>query len=265
MPIPKVPWANRMAAVAKESGRIVESLKRVLKARGITYRELARRIGLSEPSVKRVLSRATLSLGRLEQMCVAAGISVQELVRLSGEFSTEGSMQLSIEQERALAADPRMLACYHLIANGRSGREIMDELGVEESSVRRWLLRLKRIGLVELKGDLRARALARSAIAWRPDGPVRRLYESQARTEFLRSEFGGAEEALHLCMAELSEASCRVLLRKCERLAAEFRDLAELDRSIDAREKRNVGMLLAVRPWVFSWYAGLKPARGQVR
>ena len=26
-----------------------------------------------------------------------------------------------------------------------------------------------------------------------------------------------------------------------------------------------VGMLLAVRPWVFSWYAGLRPARGQVR
>jgi transcriptional regulator with XRE-family HTH domain len=250
-----------MGSSSSESARIVETLKRVLKARGLTYRELGRRIALSEPSVKRVLARATISLDRLERMCAAVGISVQELVRLAGEGTAEGSVQLSLEQERALAADPRLLACYHLIANGRTGREVMNELDVEEASVRRWLVRLKALGLVELTGNLKARALASTAVAWRAEGPVRRMYESQARAEFLRPAFGGTEEALHMRTAELSAASLRVLLRKCERLAMEFRDLAELDRALEAEEKRNVGMLLAVRPWVFSVFAGLRRRR----
>jgi hypothetical protein len=36
-----------------------------------------------------------------------------------------------------------------------------------------------------------------------------------------------------------------VLLRKLERLAAEFRDLADLDRSLPAREKQSVAVVLA--------------------
>jgi len=48
-----------------ETNRIIMALKRGLRARGITYAMLARRIGLSEPSVKRILSRGSLSLPRL--------------------------------------------------------------------------------------------------------------------------------------------------------------------------------------------------------
>jgi hypothetical protein len=49
-----------------------------------------------------------------------------------------------------------------------------------------------------------------------------------------------------------------VLLRKLERLAAEFRDLAELDSTLPARDKRSMGILLAGRPWVFSMFESLQ-------
>ena len=41
-------------------------------------------------------------------------------------------------------------------------------------------------------------------------------------------------------------------------LAAEFRDLAELDSTLAAREKRSMGILLAGRPWVFSMFESLR-------
>jgi hypothetical protein len=44
-------------------------------------------------------------------------------------------------------------------------------------------------------------------------------------------------------------------LRKLERLAAEFRDLGDLDRSLPAREKQSVAAVLAARSWVFSMFA----------
>jgi hypothetical protein len=131
-------------------------------------------------------------------------------------------------------------------------------LGTDERSVRRWMVRLDALRLIEMRSKLRARARAASVIAWRKDGPLRRRYEKQIRQEFLQSAFSSSGEALHFVSAELCQASFSVLLRRIERLAAEFRDVAELDRALPSKEKRSVAMLLAVRPWVFSMFEQLR-------
>jgi len=79
--------------------------------------------------------------------------------------------------------------------------------------------------------------------------------------EFLQSSFARPSEALHFRSAELSDASCRVYLRKLERLAAEFRELADLDRTIPSAQKHSVACLLALRPWVFSMFESLRDGR----
>jgi DNA-binding Xre family transcriptional regulator len=245
-------------AATGEAARIMMNLKRMMKSRAVTYRELARRIDLSEASVKRIFSRSSLSLARLEQISLALDVSIQEIARLSGEQGADSPELLTVEQESALAADPGLFACYYLIANGRTGQEIGAELDVDEKQVRRWMVKLQSFGLAELRPRLRARARTTSSIIWRNDGPVRRLYERQVRQEFLQSNFDSAREALQFRSAELSDASCRVLLRKIDRLAAEFRDLAELDRSLPTRDKRSMAIVLAARPWVFSMFEGLR-------
>lgn len=254
------------APAATETGRIVSSLKRIMKSRGVTYAQLARDIRLSEPSIKRILSRATLSLHRLEQICGSLDVSIQEVTRLAAEQSADAAELLTLEQETALAGDANLFACFYLLANGRTAREIGTALSVDERQVRRWMVRLHALRLVELRSGARARARTGSAIAWRKDGPVRKLYEKKVREEFLQSSFSGTGAALHFRSAELSDASCRVFLRKLERLAAEFRDLAELDRSLPSRDKRSVAVLLAARPWVFSMFESLHqpgvPSRG---
>ena len=67
-----------------------------------------------------------------------------------------------------------------------------------------------------------------------------------------------AEEVLHFRSAELSDASIRILVRKLEQLARDFAELATLDVGLPAREKKNVAMLAAFRPWVFSMFQGLR-------
>src|SRR5579863_2418229 len=125
-------------AVAGEAARIIAGLKRMMKARAITYKQLAVRINLSEVSIKRIFSQSSLSLARLEQICQALGVSIHEIARLSREQTADATDSVSLEQESALAADPNLLACYYLIANGRTGVEICKDLGVEEIKVRRW-------------------------------------------------------------------------------------------------------------------------------
>jgi len=242
------------------SAKIIASLKAALKTRGMTYAALARRIGLSEASVKRVLSRGTLSLRRLEQICDAMDIGMADILQPAHGSGSDRRETLTLEQEKALASDARLFACYHLTANGRSDREIEIEMRASQRSVRQWLARLRELGLVAHKAGRRVRTMAAVALKWRPDGPVWRMHEREVRAEFLQSLFGAEREALHFRSAELSAASCRVLQRKLERLAADFRDLADLDGQLPSREKRNVGCLLAMRPWVFSRFMA-RPAR----
>ena len=238
--------------------RIVAALKRTLRARSVTYAELGRRIGLSTPSVKRVLSQGSLSLPRLERICAALDLSIEELVRLSSDGTEEPTSILSQAQEAALAANPRLLACFYLLVNGRMPKEAATELAMDERELRRLLVRLDDLGLVQLRPRLGAHLKIGPVIAWRHDGPVRRVYERFVREEFMRSKFDAANCALQFRSAELSEASRRVLLRKIERLAADFADLAELDRSLPSREKHSTAMLIACRPWVLSMFRGLQ-------
>jgi transcriptional regulator with XRE-family HTH domain len=238
-----------------ESARIVGNVKAALKSRGVTYADLARRIALSEASVKRVLSRGTLSLRRLEQICEAIDTSVAEVAQLQREAATERNDMLTLEQEKGLAADPQLFACYYLLANGRSNREIVNDMHTSPRAVQRWIATLKELGLLSQTSANRTRIRASAALKWRTDGPVRRMYEREVRGEFLQSLFGAQREALHFRSAELSEASCRILQRKLDRLVAEFRDLADLDSTLPSAGKRNVGFLLAMRPWVFSRFA----------
>jgi transcriptional regulator with XRE-family HTH domain len=237
------------------SMRIVNGLKLAMKARRVTYGELGRRIQLSEPSVKRILSRGTLTIVRLDEICSALDIGLPEILRLTGEQMGDSPDVLSLEQERALAEDPNLFACFYLLANGRSGRDVARDVGTDERTVRRWMARLDDLHLIEMRPKLRAKTRVASVVAWRTDGPLRRAYESRIRREFLDAAFDRHGESLQFLSAELSTASYKVLLRKLERLAAEFRDLADLDRSLPAREKQSVAAVLAARSWVFSMFA----------
>jgi transcriptional regulator with XRE-family HTH domain len=244
--------------VQGETHRIIVALKRALRARGITYAALARQISLSEPSVKRILSRGSLSLPRLEKICEATGISLEELVRPVAGAAAETSSTLTAAQESALAADPQLLGCFYLLTNGHPARDVASELGADEKLLRRWLVKLDNLGLVELRAKLTARLRVHAPISWREDGPIRKTYEHQVREEFMRSDFAAANESLHFRSAELSEASRQVLQRKIARLTADFNELAELDRHLPGREKRSVALMAACRPWVFSMFDGLR-------
>lgn len=241
-----------------ETHRIILGLKRALRSRGITYAMLAKRISLSEPSVKRILSRGSLSLPRLERICDAAGIPMEELLRPAPGAPAETSSTLTAAQESALAADPQLLGCFYLLTNGHTPREVAAELGADERLLRRWIARLDDLGLVELRARLNVRLRVRAPISWRDDGPIRRTYEHQVREEFMRSSFTAEDESLHFRSAELSEASRVILQRKLARLSADFNELAELDRHLPGREKRSVALMAACRPWVFSMFDGLR-------
>ena len=60
---------------------VVEALKRALKAKKLTYAQVARELKMSEASVKRMFSSNHFTLDRFEQICQIAGLGLTELAR----------------------------------------------------------------------------------------------------------------------------------------------------------------------------------------
>jgi DNA-binding Xre family transcriptional regulator len=244
-----------------ESARIIDVLKRTLKTRGLTYRDVAGKVNLSEASIKRVFAEETFTLQRLEKICTAIGMTVGELVRMASETHDANSQYLTLEQEQFLAANQALLACFYLLLNGRPSSEIQTRLNLTERELRSLYVKLDDARLAELQPGLKARLRVGPVVNWRSDGPVRRIYERQVKAEFLQSDFQGDGESLGFHSAELSEASASLLSRKLEQLGHEFADFAKLDRDLPVRKKRSVALLLAFRPWVFSMFDGLQKAK----
>ena len=102
--------------------RLVDAMKACLRARGMTYGALAVKLRISEPTVKRMFSRGTFTLARIEQILEVIDLDLQELARLAREGSGRPG-ELSTEQEAALAQDERLFSVFWLVqTTGRSTR-----------------------------------------------------------------------------------------------------------------------------------------------
>lgn len=243
------------------SSQLREAIKRQLKARDLRYADLARAIGLSEASVKRLLSRGGITLERLDAICEFLGVDVYELVRSGRQEGAARERHLGLAQEKALADDPMLLTVFHLLYNDWGSDKIRTEFGFSEPELVLLLARLDRLRLIELLPGNRARVRAPRDFAWRTGGPVLRRHARSAMVEFLRGDFNGDDALLRLDIKELGAASIALLRRRLDRLGAEFNELAELDASLPGDARHGVGLVLAMRPWAFSLMQSLKAER----
>lgn len=99
-----------------EIHRLLATVKRQLKLRGLTYRQVGEALALSEPSVKRLFSTGSLTLERLAQLTRLLDMSLAELVQ---EVASEQAplSHLSVQQEQELVSDTALLLVAVCVLN----------------------------------------------------------------------------------------------------------------------------------------------------
>src|SRR5690349_12699886 len=80
-----------------DTQQLVDVLKQLLKARQLTYADLALQLGLSHASVKRLFSAQTFTLARLAQVCRVLEIDFFDLARLA-RGRTDSTREMSERQ-----------------------------------------------------------------------------------------------------------------------------------------------------------------------
>jgi DNA-binding Xre family transcriptional regulator len=234
-----------------QSEVLIETLRRYLKVKGITYRDLAEKIGQTEANMKRIFSQRTISLTQLEKMCYAAGTDLFELIRMSSNQVTEIGC-FSESQENVLAANPKLFAFLYLILTDVSVEKVIEKYTFTKAEADKFLLKLDKLGIIRLMDGSRFHILISKNIRWLESGPLSRLYRSQISEEFLESSFSNPNERLLFLAAPMSKETLLVLSRRIDKLVSEFLELAEMEKGSKSEKSVPLYLVIAYRPWSFS-------------
>jgi transcriptional regulator with XRE-family HTH domain len=226
---------------------LIQHIKRKLRSAGLTYKELADRIDVSESTLKRWFSQNSFNIEHLDQICGVLAIDLGDILpqrrrRLALEVLTE-------QQELELAADEALLAVFYLAVSGKTAQDIVARFDVTPVKLRTHLIRLDHLELIELHPEDRIVPLVSQSVRWLPKGPLNEKYGQQIKHDFMESDFRGKHEREWLLSGPVSRESLAVFDRKLDALLAEFRGLMDLDAALEPGQTVNMTFFAAHRPW----------------
>jgi DNA-binding Xre family transcriptional regulator len=226
---------------------VFDALKMHLKARGMTYAHLAKALGLSEASVKRIFAHRNCTLRRLDSICELLQVELAELAR-GMPRETKLVNALTQAQEEELMSDPALLLVAVCALHQMRVDEMTAFYRLDEAQAVKLLLRLERIGILEVHENNRIRLRISRTFHWIPEGPIMSYVKSQA-ADFFAHPFAQPGELMRMVSVRVSGPAQVSLLRQVEQIAREYGEQHNADARLPLAERQPVSVLLAVRGW----------------
>lgn len=231
-----------------QSTRILEELKLVLKQRDIGYREVAEHLGLSQSSVKRLFSQGGFTLERLDAVCELAQVDLADLA----SRAERGSRQLAAltqAQELQVVEDPALLMVAICALNRWGFEDIRFRYAFSEPELISLLVRLDRLGLLELLPGNRIKLRIARTFAWLPNGPIQQFFVNHVQEEFLAGDFSEPASSYRFTWGMLSAESALALQSKIGELVETFDSRASADEARRSAGASGTCLLVAFREW----------------
>jgi len=239
------------------SARIIDTLKRQLKARGLTYKRLAVELELSESAVKHMFSTGNFSLRRLDEICAALELDIGELVSIS-ESQGQKIEQLSDENEQAIVSDIRLLLVAYCLVNHWTFDEIIERYDISPADGLKYLRQLDRMKVIELQPGDRVRLLVANNFSWRKNGAIEKFFRKHVQTEFFGHHFQDDDSVRIVKNGMLTRRSQVQLMERLKAMGELFDDTTWDERKLSATERRGTTMVLAIRQWFFEGFRHLE-------
>ena len=240
-----------------EIDQLVNTLKRRLKIQGMTYRDLALALGVSEPSVKRMFALRRFSVDRVVEISHLLGFTLAEL---SNEAAVSESRlhTLTEEQEGKLVSDTKLLLVAVCVLNQWEIRDIVETYALTEAECIQHLIKLDRLRLIHLLPGNRIRLNVARDFDWRPKGPIRMFFLGQGLGDFLNSDFSEGDSVMAFSHAMLTEPAMVKMQKEIRKLRQKFAEIHEESLAAPLSKRRGTGMLLAMREWEIGAFTKLR-------
>ncbi|MBX2823355.1 MAG: helix-turn-helix transcriptional regulator [Gammaproteobacteria bacterium] len=239
------------------SPRYVAALKKRLKRDGVTYSALAEHLDLSESAVKQMFSQGNVTLKRLDAICDVLDIELSDLADMvdSDEARLEA---LTLEQERELIADARLLLVAYCMINNWSFDDIVGKYAMTESECIRHLARLDRMKLIELLPGNRVKPLIARNFAWQPNGPIEQYFRAEVQSQFFNSSFDEDGCLRVVRNGDITRAARLQIVERLNSIGQLFDDVAHEERRLPFGERKGTTMVLAIRNWELAAFRELE-------
>lgn len=234
---------------------ILTTVKRLLKANGITYAQVAVVLDLSEASVKRLFSDHSVSLERLEKVAQLLGMEIIDVMHEAEKDRRLVSI-LEFEQEQQLVSDKRLLLVAHLVVNGWRFQDILRSYAFTEPELISCLIKLQKIGLLELLPSNKIKLAISPQFHWQRGGPVQQFFLKNFLHDFFDPAFVDDNSTLCAMSGFLSPQSQRQLAEKIAELEIFFTERIRHDAKQAVDQRTHCGCVLAIRPWQSKLYDG---------
>ena len=235
---------------------LLSTLKKALKAHGLTYADVASSLGMAEASVKRLFSEQTISLQRLEQICQIMELEISDLVQMMNEQQPR-LRHLTVEQEQEIAQDLVLLLMTVLVLNRWTLQDIMALYNFNENECIQKLARLDKLKIIELLPKNKIKLLVATNFSWRDNGPIQQFFQEKIAQEYFATQFKNEGECLVVLNGMLSKQSSGEFQRKRKKLAREFDDLNNEDAALPFEQRNGVTVVMAARNWRYGLFTPL--------
>ncbi len=240
-----------------EIDQLVATLKRRLKIQGMTYRNLAAALGISEPSVKRMFASGRFTVERMVEISSLLGFTLAEIAH-EAAVSESRVHTLTEAQEKELVSDVKLLLVAVCVLNQWEIGDITTTYKLTEAECIQRLVKLDRLRLIALLPGNRIRLNVARDFDWRPKGPIRMYFLGQGLKDFLKSDFSSDDEVMAFSHAMLTESAMARMQAEIRKLRQKFSELHEESLAAPLSKRRGTGMLLAMREWEIGVFTDLR-------
>lgn len=225
---------------------LLSALKGVFKQKGITYKDAAIALELSEVSIKRIFSDHTISLVRLEKLCEFAKTDFGELMQLV-EQASQKITHLTVEQERELVSNKRLLLLGVCIINHWSFDDVLNKYQFEETELMTLFAQMDRLKIIEYLPGNRYRLNIARDFSWQPNGPIHHYFAKSILDEYLSGKPSHSTNHFRFVWGMLSKQSAQELNQKIKRLIDEYLQIAQQDARIPVNDKMTSSLMILFR------------------
>jgi DNA-binding Xre family transcriptional regulator len=241
-----------------QTKQLIDTLKRSLKAHGLSYADVASQLTLSEASVKRLFAEASFSLARLDAICQMMDMEISDLVLLMNNQARSMVSKLSFEQEQEIATDIALLLVTVCVLNRWTMPQLMDHFHLSEHQCIRYLVVLDKLKLIDLLAGNRIKLKVATNFKWLDNGPIQQFFQQKVAADFFNTQFTEQQEQLIVKNGMLSDAAMMVFHRKVEQLARDFDELNNEDAVLPLEQRHGTTAVFAMRSWQYGLFERLR-------
>jgi DNA-binding Xre family transcriptional regulator/DNA-binding MarR family transcriptional regulator len=225
------------------------TLKKKLKARKVSYAELAARLGMSEANVKRIFSEESCSVARLAQICDAIDLSLGELMRSAENVEPE-SFTFTREVESFFADNLDYFVFFRQLENENSLRLIQEKNDLSPKEINRYLRKLEELGLIERHPGDRVKLRFKGYLHLPKESRLMKKYFQRWVPHFFEKVMAPHEQHFaKIFSTGLSERNRKALVRDLEEISRKYQELGYFDQSKGTNPFEAVGVCIGIGPY----------------